>query len=129
MKSMKCKSATTFGSTEIVGISAEDLNFHSAARRPLHLNWSVPGYLLAGLHPCHLPGLQPAVAGPLLSLRLVYSGVSAICSVAPLAAALIALTLLYLRGTRIRRQRKYHRFLWQRIVDAIGRRWRLLGVR
>lgn len=129
MKSMKCKSATTFGSTEIVGISAEDLNFHSAARRPLHLNWSVPGYLLAGLHPCHLPGLQPAVAGPLLSLRLVYSGVSAICSVAPLAAALIALTLLYLRGTRIRRQRKYHRFLWQRIVDAIGRRSRLLGVR
>lgn len=123
-----CKSETTCGSTETAGINSDDLNFRSSARRPLHLAWSVPGYLLAGLHPCHHLCMYIAVSAPHLSLRLVYSAVSAICSVAPLAAALIALTLLYLRGTRIRLQREYHRFIWQRIVNAIVDS-RLLAVR
>lgn len=129
MQPMGCTSATRFGSTEIEGMNPENLNFDLAARRPLDLTLSLPGCLLAGLHPGHLVGLRSAINGTLLPLRLVYSGVSAICLVAPFATVLIAMTLFYLRATRRNIQREHHRLIWLRIVRAIGHDSRLLVAR
>lgn len=118
MKLMECRLETTSGATEISKVTDENFNLDLSAGGALKITRSLtPGSLLGALHPCHLVCLlQPAA----LSLRLVYSGVSAICSVAPVAAALIAVTLLYLRVTRRHLERENHRVLWQRIVHAIG---------
>lgn len=84
MKSIECKSSTTFDSTEIAGMDAENRDFNLSARGPLPLCRSlVTGNLLLAVHPCHLLCVQDITGGTLLPLRLVYSGASAICSVAP----------------------------------------------
>lgn len=125
MKSSECKSETMFDSSRLAGLDPENPSSGFFALGWLQLRGSVaPGSLLAALHPCHFLCLQHAASAD-LALRLVYSGVSAICSVAPFAVALIALTLLYLRATRRNLQREIHRLIWLRIEHAIGRDSRL----
>lgn len=131
MNSLVYKSGTASRSAEIGERNAENSNSVFSASGALELTKSLmPGSLLAPvLHPGHLLCVHAAASEDLLVLRLVFSGVSALCLVAPYAAALIALTLLYLRGMRRKLQRENQHLIWQRIVHAIGRDSRLFVVR